>query len=105
MKYNLSESEWLNSNKMRTCFYQLLLYQNKTISQYGSFMKSTMTQVTLTGEYNPPWPYESINMVVVLELQQGQEVYVRPGEMTSIYGAHVDNGMYSWFCGHLVYAF
>ena len=63
-----------------------------------------MTQATLTYEYNPDYYYETINMAVVLKLQEGQKVWLRPSNMESIYGADSDNGMRSWFSGDLVYA-
>ena len=63
-----------------------------------------ITQVTYTYQSNPDYPYELINMAVILQLQEGQEVWVRPNSMGEIYGADSENGMYSWFCGHLVYA-
>ena len=36
---------------------------------------------------------EGIIMFVMLQLQEIQEVYVQPGEITSIYGAKVGSGM------------
>ena len=57
------------------------------IKQCLFIVKLTMTQVTRTYENNPEFPYEIINMSVVLQLQAGQEVWLRPDSMTSIYGA------------------
>ena len=63
-----------------------------------------MTQVNYTYESNPEYAYELINMAVILQLQEGQEVWVRPSSMNSIAGASSSVSMSSWFSGHLVYA-
>ena len=62
-----------------------------------------MTQVTNIYKNNPEQQNEIINMTVVLQLQEGQEVWVQPDNMESIYGA-TSGGMRSWFSGPLVYA-
>ena len=56
-------------------------------------------------ERNDDYGYESINIIAVLELEAGQEVWVRPNSITTMYGADNTNGMYSWFSAHLVHAF
>ena len=63
-----------------------------------------MIQVTATYENNPEQLRETINMVVVLQLEEGQQVWLRPDSMDSVNGANSISGMYSWFSGHLVYA-
>ena len=63
-----------------------------------------MTQVNYTYESNPEYTYENINMAVLLQLQEGQEVWLRLNGMSSISGADSGNGMFSWFSGHLAYA-
>ena len=65
--------------------------------------KCLMIQVARTYENNPEYPYEGINMDVILQLQAGQEVWIKRGSLTSIYGAD-SSGMFSWFCGHLIHA-
>ena len=62
-----------------------------------------MIQVARTYEKNPVYPNEGINVAIILQLQAGQEVWVRRGAITSIYGADT-TGMFSWFCGHLIHA-
>ena len=62
-----------------------------------------MTQVTNIYKNNTEQQNEIINMTVVLQLQEGQEVWVQPDNMESIYGA-TSGGMRSCFSGHLVYA-
>ena len=61
-----------------------------------------MSQVTNISKNNPEQPNEIINMAVVLQLQEGQEVWVQPDNMESIYGV-TSAGMRFWFSGHLVY--
>ena len=41
--------------------------------------------------------------VIILRLRAGQQVWVEPNSIDSMYGADY-NGMYSWFSGHLLYA-
>ena len=62
-----------------------------------------MSQVTNIYKNNPEQPNEIINIAVVLQLQEGQEVWVQPDTMESIYGI-TSGGMRSWFSGHLVYS-
>ena len=63
-----------------------------------------LNQVTYTYDSDTDTTTDIINMVVILELQAGQEVYLEPTSMNSIYGVIDGTGMYSWFSGHLVYA-
>ena len=44
------------------------------------------------------------NTVVVLPLTAGQQVWVKPGDLDSMYGASASEGMYSWFSAHLEHA-
>ena len=63
-----------------------------------------MIQTTFSYEYDPDYQNEEINMVVILQLHEGQEVWVTPYGIMSIDGAFIGFGMSSWFSGHLVYA-
>ena len=59
----------------------------------------------MTYENNPDHPYEGINMIIFLELQTGQQVWVQPSSINSMFGANSESGMYYWFSGYLIYAF
>ena len=63
----------------------------------------SIKQVTYIYENNPGFPYDTLNMAVILQLQAGQQVWVQPFELNLIYGATSGDGIYSWFSGHLVY--
>ena len=56
-------------------------------------------------ERNDDNPAQSINIIVVLELEAGQQVWVRPSGISSMHGANSGDGMRSWFSAHLVHAF
>ena len=60
-------------------------------------------KVTHSYEVNYEYPYEGINMVVDLQLEAGQRVWLRPNSITAMYGKD-GNELRSWFSGHLVYA-
>ena len=64
----------------------------------------TITQVSDTYENNPEYPNEGVNMVLVLQLEAAQEVWLEPIPVTALWGADTTMGMWSWFSGHLVYA-
>ena len=55
-------------------------------------------------ERNLEHPYDGINMISVLELEAGQQVWVRPYGMSAI-SETTSGGMNSWFSAHLVQAF
>ena len=74
------------------------------VCQCLSIAKLTLTQVTNTHQDNIGQKREIINMAVILQLQEGQKVWLRPDNMSTIYGATFVNGIWSWFCGYLVYA-
>ena len=44
-----------------------------------------------------------LNPSIALQLQAGQEVYLRPYELRRMYGADDYSGMSTWFSGYLVY--
>ena len=43
-------------------------------------------------------------MVLVLQLEAAQEVWLEPISVTSLWGVSSGTGMWSWFCAHLVHA-
>ena len=59
--------------------------------------------MTHSYEVNIEWPYEAVNMVVDLQVEAGQQVWVRPNSIDAMYGV-AGAEMRSWFSGHLVYA-
>ncbi len=63
-----------------------------------------LLQVTNNYVMNHDYPYPELSAVVLLPLTRGQQVWVRPNGIGSLYGAD-KGGMLSWFSAHLVYAF
>ena len=59
----------------------------------------------VSGRTHPDQPKPSADMVVVLPLTAGQEVWVIPGNVDEMYGAQSDGTILSWFSAHLVHAF
>ena len=58
-----------------------------------------------SNERNDDNPAQSIDIIVVLELEAEQEVWVRPSGISSMHGAKSGEGMRSWFSAHLVHPF
>ena len=48
--------------------------------------------------------YETLNTVVILPLMAGQQASITPFQLSDLEGANNQNGMFSYFSAHLLYA-
>ena len=61
-------------------------------------------QITYTWAYGDiTYDERLLESVIVLSLTAGQQVWVDPSSITTMYGS-TSNGMISWFSGHLIHA-
>ena len=67
-------------------------------------MECISLQVTFTWAYGDPTNNNRLlESVIVLSLTAGQQVWMRPSNLSTMYGSY-SGGMQSWFSGHLIHA-